>query len=106
MKERPKRKSPRYRCFLNWIRTTATRKTGQTRFAMLKEKPADMIQADRVVPMLAPMMTEMAWARDSRAALTKETVMTVVAAEDWTATHTSIPVRTPVKRLVVIAPRM
>ena len=27
-------------------------------------------------------------------------------AEDWTATQTSMPVRTPVKRLVVIAPRM
>ena len=72
---------------------------------MLKENPADMIHAESVVPMLAPMITEMAWARVSRAALTNETVITVVAAEDWTATQTSMPVSTPVKRLVVMAPR-
>ena len=72
---------------------------------MLKENPADMIQAESVVPMLAPMITDMAWDRVSRAAFTKETVMTVVAADDWTATQTSMPVMTPVKRLVVMAPR-
>ena len=81
-----------------------TRKAGHTILMMLNEKPADMIQAERVVPILAPMMMEMAWARVRRAALTKDTVMTVVAAEDWTATVTSAPVATPVKRLVVIAP--
>ena len=82
-----------------------TRKAGQTRLAMLNEKPADMIQAESVVPMFAPMMMEMACASVRRAAFTKETVMTVVAAEDWTATVTSAPVATPEKRLVVIAPR-
>ena len=30
----------------------------------------------------------------------------MVAAEDWTATVTSAPVATPVKRLVVMAPSM
>ena len=78
---------------------------GHTRLVMLKEKPADMIQALIVVPILAPMIMEMAWLRVSRAAFTKETVITVVAAEDWTATVTRAPVATPDKRLVVIAPR-
>ena len=64
-----------------------------------------MIHAVRVVPMFAPMMTEMAWASVSRPALTNETVITVVAVEDWTDAVTSIPVNIPVKRLVVIAPR-
>ena len=63
-----------------------------------------MIQALIVVPILAPMMTEMAWVNERRAALTKETVMTVVAADDWTATVTSAPVATPESRLVVMAP--
>ncbi len=71
---------------------------------MLNEKPADMIQAESVVPMLAPMITEMAWERVSRAALTNDTVITVVAADDWTATQTAMPVSTPVTRLVVMAP--
>ncbi len=86
------------------MRITATRKTGHTRLAMLKEKPADMIQALSVVPMLAPMITEMACERVRRAALTNDTVITVVAADDWTATQTAIPVITPVMRLVVILP--
>ena len=64
-----------------------------------------MIQAESVVPMLAPMITEMAWERVRRAALTNDTVITVVAADDWTATQTAMPVSTPVKRLVVMAPR-
>ena len=82
-----------------------TRKVGQTTLAMLNEKPADMIQALIVVPMLAPMMIEMACVSVRRAALTKDTVITVVAAEDCTATVTSAPVATPEKRLVVMAPR-
>ncbi len=65
-----------------------------------------MIQAVSVVPMLAPMMTEMAWARVSRPALTKLTVITVVADDDCTAQVINIPVTSPVKRLVVMAPRM
>ena len=71
---------------------------------MLNEKPADMIHALMVVPMFAPMITEIAWLSVSRAAFTNDTVMTVVAAEDCTATVTSAPVATPEKRLVVILP--
>ena len=71
---------------------------------MSKENPADIIHAVSVVPMLAPIITEMACARVSRPALTNDTVITVVAVLDWTDAVTSIPVRTPVKRLVVMAP--
>ena len=71
---------------------------------MSNDIPADMIQAVSVVPMLAPMMTEMACARVSRPALTNETVITVVAVEDCTEAVTTIPVNIPVKRLVVMAP--
>ena len=80
------------------------RNAGQTRFVTLNENPALMIQALMVVPILAPMMMEIACARVRRAAFTKETVMTVVAAEDCTATVTNAPVATPEKRLVVMAP--
>ena len=66
--------------------------------------PADMIHAVSVVPMLAPMMTEMACASVSRPALTNETVITVVAVDDCTLAVTSVPVSMPVKRLVVMAP--
>ena len=72
---------------------------------MLNDMPAAMIQAVSVVPMLAPMMTEMACARVSRPALTNETVITVVAVDDWTEAVTNVPVSKPVNRLVVIAPR-
>ena len=82
----------------------ASRNTGHTTLEMLNENPADIIHAESVVPMLAPMITLMAWASVSRPALTNDTVITVVAADDWTATVSNMPVRMPVKRLVVIAP--
>ena len=63
-----------------------------------------MIQAVKVVPMFAPMMTEMACARLRIPADTKLTVMTVVAVEDCTAAVIAAPVRTPVKRFVVAVP--
>ena len=80
------------------------RNAGHTRFAMLNENPADMIQALSVVPMLAPIITDMAWLKVSSAAFTNDTVITVVAADDCTATVTSAPVATPENRFVVIAP--
>ena len=58
------------------------RNAGHTSVVMLKEKPADIIHAVSVVPMLAPMMTDIACTRVSRPALTNETVMTVVAVDD------------------------
>jgi hypothetical protein len=51
------------------------------------------------------MITDIACAKVSKPALTKETVITVVAVEDWTDAVTNIPVNMPVKRLVVIAPK-
>src|SRR5574344_342098 len=82
----------------------AMKKAGYTKSVMLNENPADIIQAVSVVPILAPMITEIAWASVSNPALTNETVITVVAVDDCTETVTSIPVSIPVNRLVVIAP--
>ncbi len=71
---------------------------------MSNDIPADIIQAVSVVPMLAPMMTEMACASVSSPALTNDTVITVVAVDDCTEAVTRVPVSRPVKRLVVMAP--
>ena len=79
---------------------------GQTKSVMLNEKPADIIHAVSVVPMFAPMITEMACTNVSKPAFTKLTVITVVAVDDCTAAVMNVPVRIPVKRLVVIAPRI
>ena len=81
------------------------KKTGQAKLLISTEKPKKAIShAVTVVPMLAPIITLMAWASVSRPALTKLTVRTVVAVEDWTAAVTNVPVSKPVKRLRVIAP--
>ena len=71
---------------------------------MSNDIPADIIQAVSVVPILAPMITEMACASVSSPALTNDTVITVVAVDDCTLAVTSIPVRMPVRRFVVMAP--
>ena len=63
-----------------------------------------MIHAVNVVPILAPIMTEIACARLKMPAETKLTVITVVAVEDCTAAVIPAPVNTPIKRLVVIVP--
>ena len=81
-------------------------KAGNTASMKLNEKPKLIIQAVSVVPMLAPMMTDMAWASVRRPALTKETVITVVADDDCTAAVTNIPVNIPVNLFLVIVPRM
>ena len=82
----------------------AMKNAGQTKSVILKEKPALIIQAVRVVPMFAPIITDIAWARLSRPALTNDTVMTVVAVDDWTAAVMRAPDSIPVTRLVVIVP--
>ena len=79
---------------------------GKTKSMRLTENPRLMIHAVSVVPMLAPMMTEMAWASVNSPAFTNETVITVVADDDCTAHVINVPVSIPVKRLVVMAPRM
>lgn len=70
---------------------------------MSNEKPALMIHAVSVVPMLAPIITDIAWAKVSSPAFTKDTVITVVAVDDWTEAVTNVPVNMPAKRFVVIA---
>ena len=74
---------------------------------ILNWKPKiDIIQAVIVVPILAPMITEMACVKVRRPALTKLTVITVVAVDDCTAAVTNAPVSYPVNRFVVMAPRI
>ena len=75
-------------------------------FPMLKLNPADIIHAVSVVPMLAPIITEIACFKVSSPAFTKLTVMTVVAVELCTAAVTNAPVNKPVTRFVVIVPKM
>ena len=53
------------------------------------------IQAVTVVPTLAPMITPMAWRRESRPEFTKPTTITVVAEELWITAVTPMPVRKP-----------
>jgi len=72
---------------------------------MSKVKPALIIHAVSVVPMLAPIIIEMAWARVRSPALTNETVITVVAVDDCTEAVTTVPVSTPRTRFFVIVCR-
>ena len=63
-----------------------------------------MIHAVTVVPIWAPIITLIACNKVSNPALTNDTVIRVVAVELCTAAVTKIPVRIPVKRLVVAVP--
>ena len=65
----------------------------------------DTSQAVTVVPMLAPMITLMAWASVSSPALTKLTTITVVALDDWITVVIPRPVATPLNGLEVMAER-
>ena len=60
MNEIPKMKSPNIFRFLLYIRIIAIKKAGHTKSVILKEKPALIIHAVRVVPMLAPIITDIA----------------------------------------------
>ena len=82
------------------------KKAGKITVVRSTLNPKLMIQAVRVVPMFAPIMTEMACARVSSPALTNETVITVVAEDDCTEQVTNIPVSMPVNRFLVIVARM
>lgn len=46
--------------FLLYIRIMAIKNAGNTKSVILKENPADIIHAVSVVPMLAPMITDIA----------------------------------------------
>ena len=63
----------------------------------------DTSHAVTVVPMFAPIMTPMAWARVRRPAFTKLTTMTVVADDDWITDVIPSPVSTPLRGFEVMA---
>ena len=69
---------------------------------MSKVNPSDMIHAVTVVPTCAPRMILMACAKVSNPALTNDTVISVVAVDDWMLDVTNIPVMAPMKRFAVI----
>ncbi len=64
------------------------------------------IWAVTVVPMLAPMMTPMAWRSFITRAFTRPTTMTVAAEEDWMAAVTTAPSSTPFRTLPVSRSRI
>ena len=93
--------------FFEKVKGRAIANSGKMILDMLNWKPKiDMIQAVTVVPILAPIITEMACAKVRSPAFTKLTVITVVAVEDCTAAVINAPVSNPVNRLVVMAPRI
>ncbi|MHB9293657.1 hypothetical protein Holit_02784 [Hollandina sp. SP2] len=103
----PKNTSPSILCFHLHVRITKPRPTaGRANTEILKVKPTrEMIHPVIVVPILAPMMTPIAWVRVSSPALTKETTITVVAEDDWIIAVTIKPVNTAVTLFPVMKPR-
>ena len=80
--------------------------SGTAKVAMSALKPrSDTIHAVIVVPIFAPIITPTACERVKRPALTKPTVITVVAEEDWITEVIPTPVITPLKGFEVIAVR-
>ena len=65
-----------------------------------------VICAVTVVPILAPMMTPIAWASVMRPDVTKPMTMTSVAEELCTMIDTAIPARIEVTLFLVALPRM
>ena len=95
--------------FLLFFATKKTKPTaisGIEREAMSTVKPRmEISQAVTVVPMFAPIITPMAFARDSRPAFTKLTTITVVALEDCMTAVIPSPVRTCFRGVDVIEAR-
>ncbi len=83
-----------------------TENAGNTTIVRSTLYPNDMIHAVSVVPILAPMMTDIACASVSNPAFTNDTVITVVADDDCTAHVINVPVTIPVSRFFVIFCRM
>ena len=65
-----------------------------------------MTQAVNVVPTLAPKITAIDCWREISPALTNETIIVVVADEDWTSAVMKIPVKAPRNLLLVISANM
>ena len=89
-----------------YISIIPTRKAGNTTLVKSTEYPSDMIHAVSVVPILAPIITDMACESVNNPAETNDTVITVVADDDCTAQVTNVPVSMPSSRLVVIRDNM
>ena len=106
MSASPMMNSPMLVFFFVYISAMASMMPLYTMTLMSKLPPSTIIHAVAVVPMLAPMMTLMACESESSPALTKLTVITVVAVDDWMEVVMKAPVSIPVKRLVVMVPRM
>ena len=88
------------------IRTTPRITATGARFAGLKNlahSTLDTSQPVTVVPILAPMMTPIAWDRFMIPALTKPTTMTVVADELWMTAVITAPRSTPISLFLVKA---
>ena len=83
---------------------TATRGMAMVDMSILKPN-REMIQAVTVVPILAPIITPIALARESNPAFTILTTITVVPLEDWIRAVMMIPVSTRLKRVEVIDSR-
>lgn len=75
-------------------------------FALSPNPKRVIIHAVMVVPMFAPIITDIAPVRDSNPALTKLTTITVVAEEDCMAVVTIAPVSMPLHLLSVTLPRV
>ena len=82
----------------------ATSGMAKVEISTLKPKTA-MSQAVIVVPILAPIITPIAFPRERRPALTILTTMTVVPLEDWMRAVMIIPVMTLLSLVDVIAAR-
>ena len=68
--------------------------------------PRLMSHAVAVVPILAPMISPIAWTSDSSPALTKLITITVVALEDWMMQVMNAPTRTRLKVVEVMAAKI
>ena len=91
------------RSFLENINSNDKPISGMAMLAIENLKPMrETSQAVIVVPILAPIMTEIDSARVSSPAFTKLTTITVVADEDWMIEVTMTPVSTPSRRFLVI----
>ena len=75
--------------------------SSRTNKLLLSMPPRDRIHAVIVVPMLAPMITWIAWRRVIRPELTKPTTITVEAEELWMTAVTPMPVNRPATLPVV-----
>lgn len=106
---KPMQNSPSERSFGRRAKSSGSARpiTGSVMLAMLNLNPKiDTIQNVVVVPMLAPMIRPTASTTVSSPALTKLTIITVVADEDCTRHVTRKPVPTPTNRLPVIVRMM